>query len=107
MVRFVVRLIALLVLAGGFAALIVDGVRSIAGGGVLVTSFGETCFQFFPRTFPLLQPAVERHLHPLVWDPVLLSVLLLPTFVVLTVLGVLLFWLARRREPPIGFSSRP
>jgi len=106
MIRFLVRAVALLLLAAGFAALVVDGARSIAASKVMVSAFGETAYQVFPHSFPLIQPAIERHLHPALWDPVLLSVFLTPTWLVLAVLGVLLFWAARRRAPPIGYSSR-
>ncbi len=68
---------------------------------------GETCFKLFPTTFPLLQPAVERQIHPLLWDPFLLGFFLLPTWLVLTLFGLLFFWVARRRAAAIGYSSRP
>ncbi|MFZ9502548.1 MAG: hypothetical protein ACO27F_13370 [Beijerinckiaceae bacterium] len=98
MFGFLVRAIGVLFLAGGFAAFVIDGSRTIAASRLIVTSFGETCLQMFPRLFPLLQPAVERRLHPLVWDPFLLAVFLLPTAFVFAAFGLLLLWLARRRE---------
>jgi hypothetical protein len=106
MIRFIIRLVALFALAAGFAVLVIDGTRSIAASGLVVTPFGETCAKFFPRQFPLLQPMAER-LHPLLWDPVLRDLFALPTWLVLTLFGTILFWLARRRRPKIGYSSRP
>ncbi len=106
MFRFLVRAIGFVFLAGGFAGLVLDGARSIAASSLLATPFGESCHRMFPRSFALLQPAVERHLHPLVWDPFLLSVLLLPTFLVFGVLGLLLLWLAQRREESLDRASR-
>ena len=94
-------------MAGGFAALIIDGTRSIAAASLNLTPFGTTAYYMFPKSFPLLQPAVERHLHPWVWDPFLLGLFLAPTFVVLPVLGLLLIWMVRRREVRVGYSSRP
>jgi len=101
MARFLTRTVALLLLAAGFAALVVDGVRSIAGSRILVTEFGETAYKLFPHSFPMLQPVVEQRLHPVVWNPFLLSFFLTPTWVVLGFFGLLLFWLAHRR-PQIG-----
>jgi hypothetical protein len=97
MTRFLTRTVALLLLAAGFAALVVDGVRSVAASKVVVTAFGETSYRLFPHSFPLLQPVVEQRLHPVLWDPFLLSFFLTPTWIVLGFLGLLLFWLARRR----------
>jgi hypothetical protein len=98
MTRFLTRTVALLLLAAGFAALIVDGVRSIAASRIIVTAFGETAFRLFPHSFPKLQPAVEHKLHPVVWDPFLLSFFLTPAWIVLGFLALVLFWLARRRR---------
>jgi hypothetical protein len=95
MIRFLTRTIALLLLAAGFAALVVDGVRSISGSRVVVTAFGETIFRIFPFSFPKLQPVV--------WDPFLLSFFVTPTWLILGFLGLLLFWLTRRR-PVVGID---
>jgi len=46
----------------------------------------------------LAQPAVERHLHPWLWDPIILSVLLSPAFLVLGVLAALLLLSTGRRR---------
>ena len=104
MTRFLTRTLALLLLAAGFAALIVDGVRSIAGSRVVITAFGETAYRLFPQSFPKLQPAVEQRLDPIIWDPFLLSFFLTPTWLVFGFMGMLLFWLARRRRE-IGVDS--
>ena len=106
MVRFLVRTVALLLLAAAFAALVVDGVRSIAASRIIITAFGETSYRVLPHHFPLLQTAVEQRLHPVVWDPFLLSLFLAPAWLVLAVLGVLLYWAARPRGTQVGFSSR-
>jgi hypothetical protein len=105
MFRFLVRTVGVLFLAAGFAALVLDGARSIAASSPLLTPFGESCYRLFPRSFTLLQPAVERHLHPLVWEPFLLSVFLLPTFLMFGLFGLLLLWLARRRESSLDRVS--
>ncbi len=105
MMRFLTRTVALLLVAAGFAALVVDGVRSIAASRLVVTAFGETAYRLFPHSFPMLQPVVEQRIHPVVWDPFLLSFFLTPTWIVLGFLGLLLFWAARRRAT-IGFDPR-
>lgn len=106
MLRFLVRALGVLFLAGGFAALVLDGARSIAASSLLLTPFGETCYRLFPRSFTLLQPAVERHLHAIVWDPFLLSAFLAPAFLVFGLFGLLLLWLARARPAPLDMVNR-
>ena len=100
MLRLALRLFGLLTLAGAFAALVIDGTRSIAAGEIMLTPLGSTAIWLFPAKFPILQPAVERHLHPWLWDPLLVSLLLTPTFLALGGLGLLLFaaGLLRRRR---------
>ncbi len=107
MLRFFVRAFGLVLLTAGFAALIIDGTRSIAASSLSMARFGDVCVYLFPNVFPLLQPAIERNVHPLLWDPVLRGVFLMPGWIVLTGFGLLLFWMAKRRRVLIGFSSRP
>jgi hypothetical protein len=106
MFRFLVRAVGVLFLAGGFAAFVIDGARTIAASSLVVTAFGETSRQMFPRHFPLLQSFVEQRLHPLAWDPFLLAVFLLPTAFVFAAFGLLLLWLARRREAALDALTR-
>ena len=54
----------------------------------------------------LLQGFIERQIHPLLWDPILLHMLMLPNWLVLGLFGAGLFYLVRRRPPPIGHSNR-
>jgi hypothetical protein len=106
MVRLLLRIVGLMLIAAAFAASIVDSVRSIAAERLLLTALGGTAYWAFPKTFERLQTFVERHIHPIVWDPFLLGVLRMPTFLVLFASGGVLFWVARRRPPVIGYSSR-
>jgi hypothetical protein len=107
MLRFLVRAFGLILLTGGFAAFIIDGTRSIAASSITMARFGDLCAYLFPKLLPQLQPAIERNLHPLLWDPVLRGFFLVPGWIVLSAFGLLLIWLARRRRGMIGHSSRP
>ena len=107
MIGLLVRSTAFGVLAVAFALLVVDGTRSLAGNELLLTPLGKLAFDLWPERMALLQPAIERNLHPLLWDPVLLSALKLPGWLILGAAGAVLFYAGRRRAPEIGFSSRP
>ena len=105
MLRLFFRLVGLLLLAGAFAALIVDGTRSVAAARIALLPLGRAVSAVAPDAFVKLQAATETHL-PLLWDPVLVTVLLLPTWVVLGAIGLLLMTLTRRPARKIGYSRR-
>ncbi len=102
MLRFLSRLIGLLVLAAGFASLVIDGTRSIAGSKIYLTPFSL----LFGAKLPIMQQAIVRNTHPLLWDPVMTAILRLPIWLVLALVGLLFLRIAQRRAPPVGYSSR-
>ncbi|MGE7471058.1 hypothetical protein ACQKLX_16560 [Bosea sp. NPDC003192] len=104
--RFLVRMLGYLLVAGGFVALLTDGARSIANSALRFTPLGETLLTFVGERFRQLQPAVERNLHPMLWDPVLLNVLQVPTAAAGLLLGFLLLWLGAAPKPQIGILTR-
>jgi hypothetical protein len=104
--RFFVRLVGFLCVAGGFVSLVVDGTRAIANGSWAPTPFGDVLQRAFPKTFPLIEPMVTRHIHPLLWDPILVRLFMAPTFIVALVFGFVLMALARRRQEEIGFATK-
>lgn len=104
-IRLLVRLLALASLAGAFAACVIDGARSIAADHFSATQIGETAYWANPGKFQQFQDYIEHHTHPLLW-PILLHVLMLPTFAFLGIVGAGLLYVARKRPPPIGHSNR-
>ncbi|MDU0338347.1 hypothetical protein [Bosea rubneri] len=104
--RFLVRILGYLLVAGGFVVLLTDGARSIANSALRFTPLGETLLALFGERFRQLQPAVERNLHPLLWDPVLLHLMLVPTALAGLLLGFLLLWLGAEPKPLIGIVTR-
>jgi hypothetical protein len=105
MLRFIARALGLILIAAGFVGIVIDGTRSIANGAVMFTPLGEMAFRVFGERYLLLQPAIERHVHPLLWDPVVLNLTLLPGSVVAFLLGIVLLWLGQKPPEPIGFAT--
>ncbi|HEY5226357.1 MAG TPA: hypothetical protein VIJ06_06155 [Methylovirgula sp.] len=105
MFRLLFRTIGFFMLAAAFADLVVDGTRSIAGGALSLTPLDKTLAWLAPDKIAGLKPAIER-LNPFLWDPVMIHFLVLPTWVVIGVLGALIMALTRKRRPKIGYSSR-
>ncbi|MBN9438817.1 PetM family of cytochrome b6f complex subunit 7 [Bosea sp. (in: a-proteobacteria)] len=104
--RFLVRILGYLLVAGGFIVLLTDGARSIANSALRFTPLGETMAALLGDRFRQLQPGIERSLHPLLWDPVLVHVLLAPTALAGLALGFLLLWLGGEPKPLIGIVTR-
>lgn len=98
MLAFLVRGLGVLIFAASFIALIADGIRSLASDALVLTPLGQTWFQLQPGSLNLLQAVVQRYLHPYIWDPIIVTVLLWPTFAVGGVLGILLMLAGRRRR---------
>ena len=105
MLRFIARALGLILIAAGFVGIVIDGTRSIANGAVMFTPLGEMAFRVLGERYLLLQPAIERHVHPLLWDPIILNLTLLPGSVLAFLLGVVLLWLGQKPPEPIGFAT--
>lgn len=104
--RFLVRMLGYLLVAGGFVSLLTDGARSIANSALRFTPLGEIALTVLGERFGQLQPAVERNLHPMLWDPVLVHLLQVPTAAAGLLLGFLLLWLGAAPKPRIGIVTR-
>jgi hypothetical protein len=104
MIRFILRFLGLWILAAAFVFLVYDGTKSIAAGMVLTKPFGETWNDINSNSLLLLQPAIERHVAVWLWDPVILSILTAPTWLVLGVIGIVLILLGRKKKPLIGYA---
>lgn len=105
MLRLLIRFIGLLLLAGGFIALIVDGTRSIAGGRLLVTSLSRGVSEMFPGLFQALQSGVAEK-SAFLWDPVFTTVLLIPVSVALGGIGAALIVLSHRQDASTRYWRR-
>jgi hypothetical protein len=89
MARLLTRLVGLLLLAGGFIALVADGTRSIAGGGLLVTSLGAGLAESFPAAWRGLESAISAR-SAFLWDPVATTLAMAPVSLTLGGVGAAL-----------------
>lgn len=97
MLRLLTRFLGLILLAGGFIALIVDGTRSIAGGRLLVTTLRKGLSDTLPGFYASLQSSVEAK-SAFLWDPALLTLLIVPVSVAFGGLGALLIIFSHKQE---------
>ena len=91
-------MIALACLVAALCMGVVDGTRALGSDRLEFTPLGTLALWAMPRQFPLLEPAITRYLYAWLWDPFLLSVLLLPAVFVFFALSAILLVLARRRR---------
>src|SRR3982074_2085283 len=102
MIRFLLRSLGRWILAAGFVFVVYDGTKSIAGNRLYITKLGDTWNAIHSTSLQLLQPAIERHVAEWLWDPVALSVLTAPTWLVFAVLGAGFTLLRPKEERPTG-----
>jgi hypothetical protein len=105
MIRFLLRLIGLICLAGGFILLIYDGTKSIAGNKLFLTDVQTLWELVNPGSLAKLKPMIEPYAGSFLWDQLMVTFLSAPSWSVLGVLGILFILLGRRRKPLIGYVS--
>ena len=78
-------LVALALLAGG-----AELVGSLAADGWRPVRLGEIWATLDLASLYLVQAVIQRYLHPAIWDPGVISLLLWPAWIVLAVPGAVL-----------------
>ena len=99
MLKWSLRFLAgVLLLVATFAA-VNDVTRSLAAGRTVepVSTYAHWS-HLAPVTLDLARHGVQRHTHPLVWDPVIVAALQLPAWALFGLGGVLLAYAGRRRR---------
>jgi hypothetical protein len=61
-------------------------------------ALGQLWYELNRSSLNLTQAVTQRYIHPFLWDPIIVSVLLCWAFAVLMVLGLLILVLFRRRS---------
>jgi len=62
-------------------------------------ALGQLWYKLNRSSLNLVQAVVQRYIHPFLWDPIIVSILLCWAFAVLMVFGALLLIVFRRRSP--------
>jgi hypothetical protein len=94
------RILGVWSLLTAMVALTIDGTKSLASGEGqwIATPLGEHWFKISASSLNGAQAAIERYVHPFLWDPVIITLLQIPTWIIFSVLGIALYWLGRRRR---------
>jgi hypothetical protein len=94
----VLRVIGWLLVLAALIALGWDIYHWIHDGHWLATPAGKTWYQLSPGSLNLLQAVIERHIWKTLWNPIILTVLLQPVWLVLGLPGLLLALVPRPRK---------
>ena len=95
--RFIIRLIGVILFAAAFVILVIDGTRSIAGNALYLSSLAESVRLIWPTGVETTEDTL-RALWVGLWDPVGAWLFERPAFAVLGVAGLLLMLIGR--SPP-------
>ena len=107
MFQILIRTIAIILLALAVVLTVLDITRTISANALVLTPAAQTLEAWRPGAFASMEEGVSSTLHPIVWSPVLTSIMALPSFLLCFFLSMLLFWSAERRRKPYGrFSGR-
>ena len=91
------RVIGWIALLAGVAVLVRDLLVWIDTKHWAPIALGQLWYQLNRSSLNLTQAVVKRYIHPFLWDPIIVSILLSWAFAVLMLLAALLLVLFRRR----------
>ena len=92
------RVIGWIVLLFGGAVLVRDVLVWIDTKHWAPIALGQLWYQLNRSSLNLVQAVIQRYIHPFLWDPIIVSVLLSWAFAVLMILGALLLVVFWRRD---------
>lgn len=98
MFKAVIRLLSTILLAVAVIMAVLDATRSIAVGSWVMTPVGVSWGAVSPQSLDRFQELVTSSLPMMVWDPLMLTLLRLPGFIVFTALSLLLALAGHKRK---------
>ena len=102
------RLIGWIILLAGLAVLVRDLLVWIDTKRWAPIALGQLWYDLSRSSLNLVQAVVQRYIHPFLWDPIIVDILLCWAFAVLMVLGLLILIVpGRRRRADAPLSRRP
>ena len=103
-VKTIGRVLSWLLLALAFMGVGAEALASLQAGTWETISFGQIWYDIHKESLALAQPAVQRYLHPVIWDYLLVSILLWPAWLLPLILGLVLMLLCRKRRKKRTFT---
>lgn len=91
------RILGWLLIGAALAVLVAEIVAWIEVGAYRPIAAGELWFDLHAASLNGVQAGIQRYLFPALWDPIVVTILLLPAWTVLGLPGLALLWGCRRR----------
>jgi hypothetical protein len=104
MIRFLFRFLGLICLAAAFILVIYDGMKSIAGNHLFLTSVRALWELINAASLAKLKPLIAPYAGGVLWDPGMVTFLTAPSWAVLGVVGIICLLLGRKKKPLIGYE---
>ena len=104
MIRFLFRFLGLICLAAAFILVIYDGMKSIAGNHLFLTSVRTLWDLINAASLAKLKPLIAPYAGGVLWDPGMVTFLTAPSWAVLGVVGIICLLLGRKKKPLIGYE---
>jgi hypothetical protein len=92
------RLIGWVVFLAGAAVLVRDLLVWFDTKTWAPIALGQLWYQLNRSSLNLVQAVIQRYIHPFLWDPIIVNILLCWAFAVLMVLGLLILVIFGRRS---------
>lgn len=102
MFRFIFRTISVFCLAIAVMFVVIDATRSVGVSQIVWTPLAESWVQFLPNTLDAFSTWLAQRVHPILNDPILVTLLGWPTSVVFAGLSALFYLLGHKRRPRPG-----
>lgn len=96
------RVLGWIFFATGLMLLGAEIVTSLQAGEWTPQLLGPLWFELDSGSLNLMQAVVQRYLFPALWDPIILTLLLWPAWIVVMIPGVVLMIVFRKRKNPFA-----
>lgn len=107
MFQFAARALAMVLLALAVVLAVLDITRSVTASALVLTPLRDTVETLLPGWLANTGASVSDAVHPMVWDPLLMSVFALPSWLACGLAALFFMWLGQARRRPLRrFSSR-
>jgi len=91
------RILGWLLILGAIIVFGMEAYAWLVQGIYHIVATGELWYKVSPSTLNLTQAVVQRYITPLIWDYGIRPVLLLPAWLVLSLVGALFLFIFRKR----------
>ncbi|MEL6735673.1 MAG: hypothetical protein AAFO68_10245 [Pseudomonadota bacterium] len=106
MFSFVFKIVGLTILALALVLAVLDVTRSITASEIVLTPLAQTWATISPSTLDASRQFIVGLGLPWLWDPLVLTLMRLPSWLIFWLVSMLLMWSAQRRDNPYGRFAR-